>query len=511
MVETSFPDVVLALDIGTGGARVSAYDLDGTLVASSVAEYLTYYDRPAWAEQEPEDWWRATLEALQGIASQLEHHTVKAIGLTGQSPSIAPFDREGKALRRGMIYQDNRAVREAVEWSAQSFHGRGDPSRLPCGGGGREAIHKRTGHDPEAFYIGPKLLWVQRHEPEVFASTYLWMQPRDFVVWRLTGQAATDWSHAGSTLLFDVLARTWADDIFFRFDIPRNAFPVALAPWTVVGEVLPSIARQVGLPKGIPVVLGGADSQCCVVGAGVLNSSELSDMAGTSTCLNAPVSQPLSDLRIANYCHVVPDRWCTELGLNASGAAFEWLAALLAPPGAAPLFAECEGAARQIPPGANGLTFLPYMADGERFNPTLRGGFAGLSLRHGRGDLARAIFEGVAFAIREHLEIMDAAGAPVREIHVSGGGASVDLWNQIKADVTGVPVVSVASDATSLGVALVAGTAVGVYASLEEAVARCVRVSCRYEPNAALADLYAGRYARFRTLAQATREPEEGV
>ena len=543
-------DVVLALDIGTGGARVIAYDLDGMLVASSEAEYPTYYDRPAWAEQEAEDWWRAVLKALQSIAGQLDHHHVKAIGLTGQSPSIAPFDHEGKPLRRGMIYQDNRAVREAQEWSMGPYHGRGDPLRSPWGGAeaghhplrspwggaeaghhpsrspwggaeadhnpsrspsaetGREAIHRRTGHDPEAFYIGPKLLWVQRHEPEVFARTFLWMQPRDFVAWRLTGQAATDWSHAGSTLLFDVLAREWADDIFAHFGIPRASFPSALAPWTVIGEVLPAIAEQVGLPPHIPVVLGGADSQCCVVGAGVLNSNELSDMAGTSTCLNAPVRQPLSDLRIANYCHVVPDWWCTELGLNASGAAFEWLATLLAPPGTAPLFAECEAAARQSPPGANGLIFLPYMADGERFNPALRGGFAGLSLRHGRGDLVRSVFEGVAFAIHEYLEIMAAAGAPVREIHVSGGGASVDLWNQIKADVSGVPVISVASDATSLGVALVAGTAVGLYTSLEEAVASCVRISRRYEPNPKLTDLYADRYARFRMLAQATQEPE---
>lgn len=486
-------DIVLALDTGTGGARVLAYDLDGALIASSEAEYPTYYDRPAWAEQEPEDWWRATLAALQGIAAQLGGYQVRAIGLTGQSPSIAPFDREGRALRRGIIYQDNRAAREAEEWRVQP--------------GGREAIHRRTGHDPEAFYLGPKILWVQRHEPDVFSRTRLWLQPRDFVAWRLTGQAVTDWSHAGSTLLFDVRARAWAADLFARFDIPPETFPPALAPWTVPGEVLPAIARQTGLPPHIPVVLGGVDSQCCVVGAGVLNSSELSDMAGTSTCLNAPVRQPLDDLRIANYCHVVPDWWCTELGLNASGAAFEWLATLLAPPGSAPLFAECEAAARQSAPGATGLIFLPYMADGERFNPALRGGFVGLSLRHGRGDLARAVLEGVAFAIREYLEIMAEAGAPVREMHVSGGGASVDLWNQIKADVTGVPVVAVASDATSLGAALVAATAVGLYPSLEEAVSRCVRVSRRYEPEAALADFYVERYARFRSLATATQEP----
>jgi sugar (pentulose or hexulose) kinase len=202
----------------------------------------------------------------------------------------------------------------------------------------------------------------------------------------------------------------------------------------------------------------------------------------------------------------VPNYWCTELGLNASGAAFAWLATLLAPPGAQPIFAACEAAARQAEPGAGGLTFLPYIADGERFNPALRGGFCGLSLRHDRGALARAVLEGVAFAIREHIEIMTEAGAPTQEIHVSGGGARVELWNQIKADVSGVPVVSVASDATSLGVAILAATAVNLHSSLEAAVERSVKLSQRYEPDSRLADLYAERYARFRSLAQATAE-----
>src|SRR5581483_10652566 len=175
----------------------------------------------------------------------------------------------------------------------------------------------------------------------------------------------------------------------------------ALAPWAVVGEVLPSVAQEAGLPPNMPVVIGGADSQCCTVGAGVLESSTLSDMAGTSTCLNAPVEAPLQDLNIANYCHVVPDQWCTELGLNASGAAFEWLTGILTGSTDDAAFAACEALAGEAAPGAQGLLFLPYIADGERFDPSLRGGFYGVSLRHGRGDLARAVLEGVAFAIQQ--------------------------------------------------------------------------------------------------------------
>lgn len=487
-------EVVLALDVGTGGTRVVAYDLDGALLASGEAAYPTYYDRPAWAEQEPSDWWNAAVVALSALARQLgPHRAIKAIGLTGQCPTIAPFDAAGRPLRRGIIYQDNRATIEAVEWG----------ERL----GGRAAIHRRTGQDAEAFYIGPKVLWVRRHEPDVFARAHVWLQPRDYVAWQLTGTLATDWSQAGCTLLFDATARAWAGDVFDAVGIPRTAFPPAFAPWSVVGELRREIVEATALPPGIPVVIGGADSMCCAVGAAVLDSAQLSDMAGTSTCLNAPVRAPLDDARVANYCHVVPDWWCTELGLNASGAAYEWLATLLPGSGGDVSFAASEAAARRSQPGARGVTFLPYMADGERFDPNLRGGFCGLALRHDYGDLVRAVFEGVAFAYRDYLGMMAEAGAPIHEIHSSGGGARIDLWNQVKADVTGVPVVSVVSDATSLGVALVAATAVGLFPSLQEAVHRCVRVSRRYEPDAALADLYAEGYARFRTLARAIAEP----
>jgi xylulokinase len=492
-------EIVLALDVGTGGARVSAYDTRGALVASGAATYPSYYDQPAWAEQDAELWWSAARVALtQAVTSLSPGMRVRVIGLTGQSPTVVPVDGAGAPLRRGLSYQDNRATEEAAAWSAHA--------------GGRAMVHQRTGHDPAAFYIGPKLLWIRRHEPDIFARARAWLQPRDLVAHRLTGALATDWSHAGSTLLFDIMTRAWAPDLAHAQDLPTNLFPPALAPWSEIGVALPAVAAEIGLPPDVPVVIGGADSQCCTVGAGVMRSSMLSDMAGTSTCLNAPVHHPLADVRIANYCHVVPDWWCTELGLNASGAAFAWLATLLAAPGEQPSFAACEQAAEQAPAGAGGLIFLPYIADGERFDPTLRGGFCGLSLRHGRPELARAVLEGVAFAIREHVATMAQAGAPIAEIHVSGGGARSAVWNQIKADVIGKPVVAVASDATSLGVALVAGTAVGLWNSLEEAVAQCVRVRERYEPATAHTPLYDEMAARFGALARQTSEqPTDGA
>src|SRR6185312_12323903 len=274
-------NVILALDVGSGGARAVAYTLDGQAIAEGAADYPTYYDHPAWSEQDPDDWWRATLAALESVGRQLASLRLRiaAIGLTGQSPTIAPFDAQGRPLRRGMLYQDNRAVAETAEWIEAL--------------GGSAAIHQRTGHDPAAFHIGPKVLWVRRHEPEVFARTASWLQPRDLVAMRLTGARVTDWSHAGSTLLFDINARAWAADFFAALDLPESSFPPAVAPWTVIGPVLPEIAGRAGMMGDVPVVIGGADSQCCAVGAGALASWQLSDMAGTSTCLNAPVRAPI--------------------------------------------------------------------------------------------------------------------------------------------------------------------------------------------------------------------------
>lgn len=491
-------DAILALDVGTGGARAVAYTLDGQLIAEGAATYPTFYEHPAWSEQDPESWWSGALAALESVGRQLASSGkhVRVIGLTGQSPTIAPFDSEGRPLRRGLLYQDNRSTAEAEEWIELL--------------GGHTTIHQRTGHDPAAFHIGPKVLWVRRHEPAVFARTASWLQPRDVVAMRLTGSRVTDWSHAGSTLLFDITARTWASDLFAALDLSEESFPPAVAPWTVIGAALPSVVERMGMPpRAIPVVIGGADSQCCAVGAGALTSTQLSDMAGTSTCLNAPVRAPVADVRVSNYCHVVPDWWCTELGLNASGASFAWVARLFTGSGTEPDYTACEAAAADIGAGAEGLIFLPYLADGERFDPSLRGGFSGLSLRHGRGELARAVLEGVGFAIREQLDIMAQAGAPIGEIRVSGGGARIGLWNRIKADIIGVPVLAVTSDATSLGVALVAATAAGYYSSINEGVARCVRIAQHYEPDSALRQLYDDRYSRFRELARANADPSE--
>lgn len=486
-------ETVLVLDIGTSGARALAYDRTGLQLACSTSRYPTYYDRPAWAEQEPEDWWTAALAAMCNTIGQIAGRRVLVVGLTGQSPTIAPFDKDGRPLRRGLLYQDNRAIREADECC----------ERL----GGRSSAHRETGHDPAAFYIAPKVLWVRRHEHAVFAQTHVWLQPRDFVAWKLTGECATDWSHAGSTLLFDLRGRRWSERAFWTLDIPPSTFPKALPPWSTLGEVSSANIAQLGLRQSIPVVLGGADSQCCALGAGVLDSSQISDMAGTSTCLNVPVRQPIEDLRVANYCHVLPDWWCTELGLNATGASLQWLIQLLGMAGGAADFASGEAAASQAMPGCGGLIFLPYLADGERFDPALRGGFCGLSLRHQRGDLLRSVLEGTAFAIREHLDTMAEVGTPIQEMHVSGGGSRLSIWNQIKADVTGRPVISVDSDATALGVGILAAAGVGCYSSMEEAAAHWVRPSRAYEPDASLADLYAEQYARFRTLTSALSAP----
>jgi sugar (pentulose or hexulose) kinase len=370
------------------------------------------------------------------------------------------------------MYRDNRAVEEARELRDRF---------------GAQEMHRLTGHLPAAFHIAPKVMWLRRHRPDVFSRTAHFLQPRDLAVLALTGEYVTDGTHAAATLLFDLTARKWHRATFDSLDLDPALFPQVRGSWEIVGEVLPSVARRLGLTTAVPVILGGADSQACAFGAGVVVPGPVSEMAGSSTCLNTVVEHPLDDLAITHYTHVVPERFTTETGINTTGAAIGWLARLLyggrrgRPSSADFLRLDAEAAA--VEPGSDGVTAIAVLGDGDRTDPDLRGAFVGLSERHGRGILARAMLEGVALAIRSQLSLLEGAGVTVTELRVSGGDARLATWNQIKADVTGLVVRRVPGDAATAGVAMLAGLGAGVYADAQEAIARCVHPEAAIEPR----------------------------
>lgn len=467
--------VLIAIDVGTGGARAIAVDLDGRVIAEVRRSYPTREPLPGWAEQNPDHWSDRAAQALTALGRRLgRRHRPVAIGLTGQCPTVAPIDGLGRPVGPGLLYRDNRAVDEAREMRERI---------------GAEALHRRTGHVAEAFHVGPKVLWLRRHQPEIFRKTARFLQPRDVVLRRLCGEEATDETNANATLFFDLRARRWATDLLAAFDLAPALFPDARAPWSIAGELAAS--NQFGLPAGVPIVIGSADSQCAAFGAGVVDPGPVSEMAGSSSCLNSAVVQPLADIRVTHYSHVVPNRFSTELGVNTAGAAIDWAVARLGYRTHAALAADAtrfrrdwqKQGSRAADPVEMAPLFLPYLGDGERDDPSLRAAFIGLSSRHDRRAMAYAVLEGVAFAVWSTLVILQEAGSPLEELRVSGGGGTLPLLSQLKADVLGRPVLDFRHDATAIGAAMLAGTACGLQNEMRAAMNRVMKDGRRFGPT----------------------------
>jgi sugar (pentulose or hexulose) kinase len=487
-------DVLVAVDVGTSGARAVAFDYDGRRLIEIRRAYRFRDPKPGWAEQSAADWRSASLASLADLVDRLgSGERVRAISLTGQCPSVVLVDDRGRAIGPGLTYRDNRATEEADEIRSRF---------------GDAALHARTGHRPSAFHIAPKLLWLRRHEPAAWRRVALVLQPRDWVVLALTGEAVTDGTHAAATLLYDLRGRRWDDELLAGLNLAPGLFPRIGRPDEVVGRLRPRIAARLGLPASTLVVLGGADSQACAFGAGVLGAGPVSEMAGSSTCLNAVVAEPLDRLDVTHYPHVIGEDLTTETGINTTGAAIAWVADHLyggrSGRARSADYARLDAEASMVEVGADGLRFVPVLGGGERTDAALRGAITGLSLRHDRAAIARAAMEGVAFAIRAQLELLRAGGAPVSELRVSGGDTRLATWNRIKADVTGVLVRTIPGDAATAGVAMLAGLGAGVYRDPADAIARCVRPNPPIEPDREAVDRYEPAYQSYLALIQST-------
>lgn len=470
--------VFVAVDVGSSGARALAIGLEGQIVHEARAPYSTSTPRAGWAEQDPRDWLEMAVAAMSSLVAALgDRARINAIGLTGQTPTVAPADRHGRPIGIGMMYRDNRATVEAAEMRDRF---------------GTVELHRRTGHAPEAFHIGPKLLWLRRHKPELFARTERFLQPRDFILTRLTGTLATEGTHASSTLLFDLRGGDWDPGLLESFALDRSLFPDVLPSDAVAGEVTAVAARETGLPKGCPVIVGAADSQCAAFASGVIDPGPVSEMAGSSSCVNTSVVEPLSDPRVTHYPHVVAHRYSTELGINTTGAAVRWALNQLRFDN----FDDLQAAARRMhatltrssgddDPCAAAPLFLPYLGDGDRTDTRLRAGFIGLSERHDRDALAYAVLEGISFAVADTLDDLRGAGVTVEDLRVAGGSARLAALGAIKADALAVPVLHMQVDTAPVGAALLAAHGAGLAVEAQSAIDAVVQAAVRHEPDEA--------------------------
>lgn len=485
----------VGLDVGTSAVRACAFDAAGTLVAAGAHRLVTSRVHGVGAEQDATQWGEGAVSALRAMVARLGNAAarVEAIGLTGQCPSFTLLDSCGQPATGGLLYADNRGVVEAGLF-AQSL-------------GGQEAIWERTGQWAGAFYVAPKLMWLAAHAlPESRPLTMA--QPRDVIGLRLTGRLATDDSHANCTLLYDLWRRDWIGAWIARLDLGWAELPPVLHPWDVVGTLCTGMAAEVGLAAGLPVVIGGADSCSTALGVGAVCSGVVSDASGSSTCLDFTVAAPLRAAGVSTYAHVLPGLWCADTGMNATGTVLAWAADVLAGGDVGRL----EALASSAPPGCEGLLFSPYLAGGERADPSAIGAWINLSLRHGQTHLARSVFEGLTFGLRIVLDRLRAAGCTVEVVHVSGGGARSGLWNSLKAQVFGVQVVAAEPQAAALGAAMLGGLSVRRYESGDDAVSHCVRPRDTSEPDAGLVARYEELFATWHAcMLAATAVDARGV
>ena len=465
--------VLVGLDVGTTGVKALAISPDGAVVAGAEEEYPLSTPHPGWAEQDPDDWWAASERAL----SRLDVGEVAGIGLSGQMHGLVLLDDAGRVLRPAILWNDQRTAAECDEIE----------DRL-----GLARLVELTGNRALTGFTAPKLLWVRNNEPDVYGRVAHVLLPKDYVRLRLTGERAIDVADASGTLLFDVAGRRWSGEVLSALEIPPEWLPPALESPATSGETR----------DGVPVAAGAGDQAAGAVGVGVDRPGPVSVVLGTSGVVFAALPEYAADreARVHLFCHAVPGAWHAMGVMLSAAGSLRWFRDAAAPD--APFGALTE-AAEAWAPGAEGLLFLPYLA-GERTphaDPDARGAFAGLSLRHDRGALARAVLEGVAYALRDSLELLAALGVRPEVGRVSGGGARSDLWLRIVASVLGIPLErTVVEEGAAYGAAVLGGVAAGAFESVEEAVERCVRVRDVVEPVAAWREPYEEGYLRFRAL-----------
>jgi xylulokinase len=474
-------EALVGVDVGTTGVKAIALSPTGGVVACAEEEYPLSTPLPGWSEQDPAAWTRAADAALARLGVK-----PRAIGVSGQMHGLVCLDDRDRVLRPAILWNDQRTAAECAEIEA-----RVGPDRLLT----------LTGNAALPGFTAPKLLWLRAHEPAAYERIAHILLPKDYVRLHLTGERVTDVSDASGTLLFDVAARRWSEDVLSALQLDPSWLPPALESPVVSGHT----------KGGIPVAAGAGDQAAGALGVGVDREGPLSVVLGTSGVVFAVLPGFAHDAagRVHAFCHAVPGAWHAMGVMLSAGGSLRWLHDALAPGSS---YDELLDEAARWGPGAEGAGFAPYLA-GERTphaDPGARAALVGLSLRHDRGAVVRAVLEGVAYGLRDSLELLRQIGVRAESARISGGGARSDLWVRILASVLALPLErTAAQEGAAFGAALLGGVAAGVFADVHEAVDACVHVRETVEPDPEWTSAYEAGYARFRRLYPALRPLEE--
>jgi xylulokinase len=497
---------MMGIDVGTTGTRAVVVRPDGHVVSAATADHQPMaMPKPGWAEQDPEDWWRATISAVRASLQQsrLRGADITAVGLSGQMHGVALLDKANTVLRPAIIWCDQRSQLQCDAIT----------SRV-----GRERLIRLVSNPALTGFSAPKLLWIRDHEPELYERAAHFLLPKDYARFRLTGEFATDVSDASGTLLFDVTHRRWSDEMLESLSIDHQLLPRAYESIEITGEVSSETALLTGLRAGTPVVAGAGDQAASAIGNGIVSRGLTSATLGTSGVLFAYTEAPKLDPqgRIHTFCHAAPQKWHVMGVTQGAGLSLRWFREQLGESEA--WYARQVGVdpyeviiqeAMKIPAGSDGLLFLPYLM-GERtphLDAQARGMWFGLTASHTRGHLIRAILEGVAFSLRDSLEIFKELKIPVSQIRASGGGSRSSLWRQIQADIYGKDLVTLReSEGSAYGAALLAGVGGGIYRSVEEAAKEAIQIRESVLPNRKNMQRYDQLYQVYRSLYPAVRD-----
>jgi xylulokinase len=480
---------VLGIDASTTATKAALVDEAGTVAGIGTAEYGFDVPKPLWSEQDPRLWSDGAAAAIRSVLASTGIHgdAVAAVGLTGQMHGLVLLDASDRVLRPAILWNDQRTSAEC------------DLIRDTVG---LERLIAITGNDAVTGLTAPKLVWVRDHEPDVWRATAHVLLPKDYVRLSLTGEHALDKADGAGTLLFDLAARDWSPEVLDALRIAREWLPTTYEGPAVTGAISAGAAEATGLRAGTPVVAGGGDQSANAVGVGAVSPGTVALSLGTSGVIFAATTEPLFDPqgRVHAFCHAVPDRWHLMSVMLSAAGSLRWLRDTLAPGLPYPELVEPAAA---VPAGSEGLWFLPYLS-GERSphpDPLARGAFVGLTLAHDRRHLVRSVLEGVAFGLRDGLDLMVAAGMPVpAQVRGSGGGLASPLWRQILADVLDAEIATVnTTEGAAFGAALLATPAAGWYPTVDDAVAAFVRATpiAAQGPDAAA---YRDAHAVYRDL-----------